>query len=521
MSGTRLDTAKSAISGFIDSLYPTDYACIITFNTTAEVCEEFTNDKTALKSAVESLDASGGTDTDSGLSAAINEFTAFDYALSDLAKSKHIIMICDGDVNYNETTVNSAMLNGIKIHTINIGDNDSSDLLKISSQTGGQYYFISELDDIFGTIGMIQSDTVDRIDTTDTDLDGVYDIYETKGIRLPNGVIIYTSTSSGDTDNDTVIDGDEIGTRKTFTVSTKSNITNAVYFSINSIPTQVDSDGDGYNDDIDPNPLKKDVIEYTLRDTDFNKVIYKGSENYYYYTDAIYYGGNQGWFADDIYNTDSTSKLIENGGCGLLSGTDIMLYIGRNDARHPKLEGIKYGLSFTRDNAWESCYSYTDYSEFVREMEADYITPIGVLKDLANGSWTIGVNPLQYVASVNKYIDVNGYTDLNASLYFTNVYGSSESYMTDRIIKSIMNDTPVAMMIGTGIVGMKGCTTKYNIVSDDEDKNFHWVTITGVEIYALTNKVTFTIASWGGMYKIDVDDFYNNAGYLSSLVFFE
>ena len=55
---------------------------------------------------------------------------------------------------------------------------------------------------IFG----IQQDTIGEIDKTDSDHDGLYDIYETADMMLPNGKCVYTNPQTRDTDGDGLSD---------------------------------------------------------------------------------------------------------------------------------------------------------------------------------------------------------------------------------------------------------------------------------------------------------------------------
>lgn len=50
-----------------------------------------------------------------------------------------------------------------------------------------------------------------EIDTTYTDGDGLYDIYEVNGMRIATGEIIYTNSNEADTDGDGIPDGEEMG----------------------------------------------------------------------------------------------------------------------------------------------------------------------------------------------------------------------------------------------------------------------------------------------------------------------
>lgn len=65
---------------------------------------------------------------------------------------------------------------------------------KIANQTGGEYYYCENSNDIETMIAGIQSNTIYEVDTKDTDKDGLYDIYETVGFRLLNGCKLIVKT---------------------------------------------------------------------------------------------------------------------------------------------------------------------------------------------------------------------------------------------------------------------------------------------------------------------------------------
>lgn len=120
--------------------------------------------------------------------------------------------------------------------------------------------------------GQIQDSTVGRIDPTDEDGDGLYDIYETAGIKLPNGKIIKTDPTMPDTDGDGLTDLEETGI--IYNVDDRyigNNTTKRVqYFILHSNPVEKDSDGDGIGDKEDAAPWIADYLEGHLENAYFN-----------------------------------------------------------------------------------------------------------------------------------------------------------------------------------------------------------------------------------------------------------
>ena len=92
--------------------------------------------------------------------------------------------------------------------------------------------------------------------------DGIPDIFETEGMRLANGQVIYTDPEMMDTDCDGLEDGIEINCKMSFNKDdtleelleeySLGELVDACYFKMSSNPTLKDSDGDGVNDYLDP-----------------------------------------------------------------------------------------------------------------------------------------------------------------------------------------------------------------------------------------------------------------------------
>ncbi len=261
MAGDRLDRAKTALNTFIDAMYPCDNACLVKFDDYGSVVSKYGSSISELKSAVSSLYASGGTSTNSGLSKALEELSP---NLSD-KKTAMIILICDGDVEYNVATmvlINRAIQNNIAIHTINVCDSASSILSEISEKTGGTYYIAKTSSEIASVMATLQQNTVSSIDMTDSDGDGLYDVYEVNGMKIQNGQIIKTDPNEADSDNDGVSDFDEIGCAPIAeVVKFATSEYSCVLCHAKTNPTAVDTDRDGYTDDIDPEPYDFTAIK--------------------------------------------------------------------------------------------------------------------------------------------------------------------------------------------------------------------------------------------------------------------
>ncbi|MDE5780153.1 MAG: VWA domain-containing protein, partial [Lachnospiraceae bacterium] len=206
MLGRRITTAKNALNSFTDALLEGDQAGLIKFNSDVYVVQELTSDMDLIKNAINTLSAGGETRADLGISEGITMLDG-----STGSNEKIIILICDGDVSYNTTLVQSAKEKEIKIHCINVINGTSTAMAKIAKETGGTYYYAATTESLSKIISKLQGDTVGYVDPTDSDGDGLYDVYEVNGMRLSNGKIVYTDPNKADTDGDGVSDYDAMG----------------------------------------------------------------------------------------------------------------------------------------------------------------------------------------------------------------------------------------------------------------------------------------------------------------------
>lgn len=111
----------------------------------------------------------------------------------------------------NTTLVQSAKNKGIKIHCINVVNGTSTAMEQMAEDTGGTYYYAATTESLSEIISELQGDTVGYVDPTDSDGDGLYDVYEVNGMRLSNGKIVYTDPNKTDTDGDGGSDYDAMG----------------------------------------------------------------------------------------------------------------------------------------------------------------------------------------------------------------------------------------------------------------------------------------------------------------------
>ena len=239
---------KLAAENFVEAQKSNDKTGIVLFDSTATIACGLTNSISELKSAIERIYSDGGTSFDSAISTSLNMLIN-----SAGTSEKMILLVSDGLSSINNSVIETAKENGIIINTVYIGGSSDNILLnEIAAQTGGEYFkavTADELIDIYSQIAINQ-----KIDSRDSDNDGLPDIFEMSGMRLSNGEIIYTDPTNPDSDGDGLLDGEEIDITPTFWLNTifdELNLpisTSAYIFEMYSNPNKMDSDDDGLLD---------------------------------------------------------------------------------------------------------------------------------------------------------------------------------------------------------------------------------------------------------------------------------
>jgi len=231
---------KQSTKNFVDALKDGDRAAIVDFDGSARELIGLTSyaEKELIKSKVDLIDSSGGTNLYQGLNKALELFD--DESDENI---KYVIFLTDGDGSWNDEPIQTAKDMGVVIYTIGLGDGVRSELLeRIATETGGKYYFASEADELEEIFKETVGDTVDYTKDEDEGLgDGIPDYLEVEGLRTGLGRFIYTDPGKRDTDGDGLLDGEEI-------TIIYDELDGKIYFKMYSDPNKVDSDGDGIND---------------------------------------------------------------------------------------------------------------------------------------------------------------------------------------------------------------------------------------------------------------------------------
>ncbi|MFY9615166.1 MAG: VWA domain-containing protein [Candidatus Dormiibacterota bacterium] len=174
VSPTRLDAAKSAAHNLIDQLPANARVGLIGFSTYPVVASTLTENRDTVLSALDALQAGGGTATGDALALAVKELTPASGNPGDNSRPPTmIVLLTDGVTNRGSDPIQVAQQSkaiGIPIQTIGVGSRDPSvtvhgqpvggvdeqALNQIASTTGGKYYFAEEsgkLSEIYSSLG--------------------------------------------------------------------------------------------------------------------------------------------------------------------------------------------------------------------------------------------------------------------------------------------------------------------------------------------------------------------------------
>ena len=261
-----------AANNLIGVMEEDDEAAVIGFNYTTSLLCDFTSDQSDLRSVLYNLYQEGSTNFNPVLSESISKLTTRTET-SEETVGKMIILISDGgmlddlDEPLNEDLLAEAKREGIKIYTIGVGVNVDEEILhKIAKATGGEYYYASTNDEISDLSVELKISKMKDIDMTDLDKDGLPDIFESIGMRLQDGTIIYTDPNKADSDTDGLLDGEEIDFHY-------DKSTGSIIFTMISNPNLKDSDGDGVIDNEDELKLRYGISELFDKSKDYWTVL--------------------------------------------------------------------------------------------------------------------------------------------------------------------------------------------------------------------------------------------------------
>lgn len=532
-----------AIRHFIYAMEEGDKTAIITFESFAEVQCELTDSKSTLLKEAAKFYNSGGTDFNAALQESLNVLNN----CSDEAVKK-IVLLSDGNATADEAILADIVDAKIKVYTIGLGNSSyDAELQRIADVTGGEFfkaYKSGELEGIYEDISM-------GIDTTDTDGDKLYDVYEVVGIRLQNGTTIFTDPTDPDSDDDGLPDGEEINPEIIHNevyyptgVSLEKD-----YFIMVSDPKEEDGDYDGYLDaDELAGVLKDDGTRYEPSNPLISNVKKVEISNDYIKIDTpedvdhwnYYYGGNQMWFYDVNHpdRSDLDSLQLEKGGCGVIASCDNLLYLQ------------KYmGWNLTTVNTSGDMIAFDEYDAFVRDYAETNQMPSRVNEWCVNGvqamtmgqygkdtvlykeigktgydfsMWitggdgTFGIWADWLVKELNEHLSNSG-NDIDSEYVKYNTLSYEPTEIANKIAASLEKDIPVIFATN---LDSKVLYHGVNVNLSDA-LGAHFVTITGIQMDTITGENTLIISTWSFEATTSLNDFYMQNTDGSRTVIFE
>ena len=134
-SQTALDQAVEAAKVFLGKLSPDDRVALIAFADEVEVIQELTSDKSAVETALDSLEPGGGTKLYDAVYQGIE-------ILENVPERKVVIFLTDGKESGSseqtaESVAQKAAGSGVPVYPIGFGDVNRDNLIAIASESGG------------------------------------------------------------------------------------------------------------------------------------------------------------------------------------------------------------------------------------------------------------------------------------------------------------------------------------------------------------------------------------------------
>ncbi|MFC4247614.1 VWA domain-containing protein [Natribaculum luteum] len=279
MSGSRIKNARKASKRFVGALLEDDRAGLAGYASGSRLIHELTDDTEQLNTSIDSISAGGSTNTGAGLNTALTELE--ENGNDD--RKQVIILLSDGHTNIGPDPVGvaeKAAKQNIEISTVGLGSGaDENELQTIASTTGGDYYHVTNSNDLPDTFQRI-AENQSEVALTDSNNDGIPDavadadppmptygpldyVYDKRGLRDADPGIKIDPVLT-DTSGDGLKDNETIDVEYQIFEENNETKLSARVTSAKAHPAYYDTDGDGVSDhdevDIwDSNPYLQDT----------------------------------------------------------------------------------------------------------------------------------------------------------------------------------------------------------------------------------------------------------------------
>lgn len=263
---------KTAAKEFVGALIEGDRAGVVDFDGNADLAQPLTVDFGEVNATIESLDSFGGTDIGSGVQRANEHFKE----ASNDSRAQYAVLLTDGQGSGGIAEAETAAQRDTTIYTIGFGNANGNKLQEVADITGGNYSNVddaSELPEVFSRVA-------EDVNPTDSDGDGLSDKMESEGIPvspfvahgLDNGhvdlekgiSVVKTNPNKADTDGDSLSDKEELGKFVKQPVSPFTSIPRTGYYTIQSDPSDPNSDDQGLSDSKElekgSDPMEAEVV---------------------------------------------------------------------------------------------------------------------------------------------------------------------------------------------------------------------------------------------------------------------
>lgn len=416
------------------------------------------------------------------------------------------------------------------IYAISINDNVNEKLDALLEKYGQQSWNIEEaLDNIQNIPNYTQISDIDNDD------DGLYDTYETKGIKMPNGQTIYLKINTRDSDEDGLIDSKEVGLIYTEVQYIGFSKTKKVTYSkMYSDPTIPDTDGDDILDGIDDNPSLANEVVIELEDNHGFQYLNIVDENGHF-TDA----GNQDWWSDKTINTEynllnfltDINMRLSHMGCGVIAMTDLEIYLAQKNGysfTYPK-DTSKFSET-TNAPIYDATTGCMDREEYMSYVEYNSLCKYALL---ALAQYKTGVYSIDMVRHIRDFLKHNDdehqqvswapYTLLRATNEKIAVAEQMEVMLTENIpvvfsyhTFSDSDDNKLPLYYSAEGARSKDDNDVYQYVSS------HYMTVIGLIKYLNEDGTAYDyvmkVTSWGKIYYINYQEYSKNFSTFSNIL---
>jgi hypothetical protein len=328
-------------------------------------------------------------------------------------------------------------------------------------------------------------------------------------VRLTNGSIVclkedpHENNSVTDTDEDGIPDLNELGDIITVTyndIYTGNPISFEAY-SFKTNPVLADSDGDGYADDVDTNPIHSDVVAFKLQDS--RGYIRVQRED----------GAAYGVYKDINGETDTLST-------GVVALENMLLYLQKY-----KYTGLTYANVNGENCSIDDVQTLTKHLANSYELESEYKIAelfenssklkkvmqkvqkkIGNDKDVYISSQDMGRILASYISAYDKSICVY---DMPFDIF-------SKDEILEQICASLDENIPIMLQLG-----IQGKTKLYDTESMENVSvtpgGSEWVTVIGYKKDSLTNTTVLTVLYDGNMYYMNYNQMIKDNSFMGCI----